>query len=65
MTLFQNLCELLDSFAFFVLQNYRNYLVVLHRLTAELVSRGPLGFMANQESNHVILEGHEESGRVR
>ena len=42
-TSFQNLDGRLDSFAFFVLQSYRNHLVVWPRLTAELVSQGSLG----------------------
>ena len=42
-TSFQNLYGLLDSFAFFVSHKYRNYLVVWHRFTAELVSQGPIG----------------------
>ena len=38
MTSLQNPDGLLDSFTFFVSQNYRNYLVSWHRLAAELVS---------------------------
>ena len=41
-TSLQNLDGLLDSLFFFVSSNYRNYLVVWHRLKAELVSQGPL-----------------------
>ena len=36
---FHNLDGLLDSFIFFVSQNYLNYLVFWHRLTAGLVSQ--------------------------
>ena len=43
-TSFQNLENgLLDSCSFFISQNYQNYPVVWHRLTAELVNQEPHG----------------------
>ena len=42
MALFQSLDGLLEGFAFFISQDYQDYLVVWHRLIAEVVSQGPL-----------------------
>ena len=64
MTSFQNLDGLLGGFAFFVSQNHRDYLVVWHRLTVELVTRAARGLQPNRSPNDVILEGRDESGRV-
>ena len=67
-TSFQNLDGLLDSFNFFVSQNYQNYLVVWYRLTSELESQGPLKVydqsgVQTEFGQHILVPSSQHSRR--